>query len=100
MKMKSLFLCLMIGLSQLTVNAQRNCGSTEHLQEQLQQFPKMQERLQEIEKATQRFINDPNKRRIRSFYIQKKNCNTTVVNQRFSPLCGHQTQHVHLSEKT
>ncbi len=36
--------------------AQRNCGSTEHLQEQLLQNPEMQKQLQEIEQQTRQFV--------------------------------------------
>ena len=48
-------------LCAVSINAQRNCGSMDHLHHQLEQSPKLQDNMENIEKATQRFINDPTK---------------------------------------
>jgi len=57
---KYLLLCL-FGLGLLSLNAQRNCGSHEHMLEQIQQDPTMQDRMNEIEKQTRSFIENSEK---------------------------------------
>lgn len=56
-------LLLVLGLIfTLTIgNAQRVCGSMEVLQEQLQKDPKRLSKMEAIEKATQKFVNNPKK---------------------------------------
>ena len=48
-------------LSMTSLNAQRNCGSMDVLQEQLENDPKRQSKINTIEKATQSFIDNPSK---------------------------------------
>ena len=55
----TLFLCLF--LSTLTINAQRNCGSMDHHHQLLEDDPSLKYRMDAIEKATQQFINNPQK---------------------------------------
>jgi len=56
------FLLLTICLLSFTViNAQRDCGSMELLEQQLEQDQKRQSKMDAIEKATQQFVNNPSK---------------------------------------
>lgn len=41
------------------IQAQRNCGSMEHLEHMLQEDPKMEQKMKSIERATQQFISNP-----------------------------------------
>jgi len=60
MKLKLLlFLCLVV--SSLTIQAQRNCGSMDHLHNLIEKDPGLKERMKTIEKATEKFINNPQK---------------------------------------
>ncbi len=61
MKMYRLLLLCLLTIGSYTLDAQRNCGSTDHLHQQLQDYPKLKERMDQIEKATQQFINNPEK---------------------------------------
>lgn len=51
---------ILLGLTSLSY-AQRNCGANDHLEQQLEKYPKLEQRMQAIEKATQQFINNPQK---------------------------------------
>ncbi len=60
MKLKLLLLvCLLV--STLTIQAQRNCGSMDHLHNLLEKDHSLEKRMLSIEKATQQFINNPQK---------------------------------------
>ena len=61
MRLNKLLLFVLLVCLSYSTNAQRNCGAQEHLEQLQEQFPKMQDRILEIEKATQRFVNDPTK---------------------------------------
>ena len=60
MKLK-LTLLLILFVSAFTINAQRNCGSMDHHHQLLEDDPSLQHRMDAIEKATQQFINNPQK---------------------------------------
>ncbi len=61
MKSKKYFILLLLLCLYFTSQAQRNCGAMEHLELQLQQNPKLLNRMQNIEKATQKFIQNQEK---------------------------------------
>jgi len=54
-----LFLCL--GVFATDIQAQRNCGAMDHLEQLKEDFPELEEQMREIEKMTQQFINNPEK---------------------------------------
>jgi len=56
---KNTLLLLALLCCAINLNAQRNCGSMEILHEQLQKDPKMQSKMDAIEKRTQNYINSP-----------------------------------------
>ncbi len=58
---KNFLLLLVCVLSFTALNAQRNCGSMDLLEEQLLNDPKRQSKIEAIEKATQKFIDSPSK---------------------------------------
>ena len=60
MKLK-LLLLLCLCVSTLTMQAQRNCGSMDHLHNLMEKDPGLEKRMESIEKATQKFINNPQK---------------------------------------
>lgn len=55
-KMATFFLLLLIGAS---LAAQRNCGSMEHLHEQIQQSPEMRQRRADSEERIQKLLAEP-----------------------------------------
>lgn len=61
MKVQKAVLFLFLLFISMNLGAQRNCGSHEHMLQQMEKYPKMQKRMQEIEKATQQFLNNTEK---------------------------------------
>ncbi len=56
-----LLLCLAVILCSVSLKAQRNCGSMEHLNHQIQEDPKFYNNIKTIERATQHIVKNPDK---------------------------------------
>ena len=52
---------MILSMSIITLNAQRNCGSHEHMLQQMQEDPQFEERMNQIEKQTRKFIQSSEK---------------------------------------
>ena len=60
MSVRILLLLCLLAITQ-TLTSQRNCGSMEHLQQQIEEHPEIYDNMKSIENATQHFINNPEK---------------------------------------
>lgn len=58
---KIIFLALFLCIGLTLTHAQRNCGSHDHMLEQMQEDPAFEQRMQEIEKQTRSFLQSPDK---------------------------------------